>query len=146
MIEDTRHTATVSVNATKRPRSTPEDPWLATIRQGSDSRVEWNPRLRPRVQRDKGGGQISADHADPAEVFHHEMMHSDHTMQGTSDYINVDPNSTIDGKGRTVVTPTPREEMRTIGLSGVREGDSTEHDASNVLGNDPRATWQWAEY
>jgi hypothetical protein len=107
-------------------------------KKGSGGRMVWNPERTPSVER-TANGRVVRSSATPEETFHHETNHGAHGMEGTRD-----PSWTkVDVEGRE--NPVTIEEARTIGLSHTRPGDSPEHDASEVLGRDPRAS-HWANW
>lgn len=112
---------------------------------GSDVIVSFAPSYNLRIMtEDPHMGRVSRQSGQPNQIgLGHELIHAEHYMD--VDFIPESQKSThsyIDASGNTVTTrPVKTEELRTVGLSGVKKDDITENQLRKENNVDKRGAY-----
>jgi len=126
LISDTKSTTiTIGTSGNKANATNWADAQNGT---GSDATVSFDPKSNPDIPtEDSKTGNVSGEKRPNQIGLGHELIHADHINNGDVD-LTTDTNTYKDATGTTVTQTVKKEELRTVGLKGVKAGDITENN------------------
>src|SRR5690554_4858147 len=107
---------------------------------GDNVTVNFNPSSDPLIKTvdPKTGNVVGAKR--PSQVgLAHELIHADHITSGDVDFTKT--NHTYQTANGTVTQTKPNEELRTVGLQGVKKRDITENQIREEQKQNPRGAY-----
>ncbi len=125
---DNSHTNTISVVEGGGSGISPTNFLDAACSQGSGTDIVLDPEEASKVlTEDTKTGELSKTEAPDEIVAGHEFIHADHINSGSID-LGVTDYDYTDESGNETYQIVKNEELRTVGVKGVRKGDITEND------------------
>ena len=107
---------------------------------GDNVTVNFDPTSNPSIKAvDPKTGDVAGAKRPNQVGLAHELIHADHITEGDVSFTPI--HHTYQTKGGNVTQTKPNEELRTVGLKGVKKGDVTENQIRKEQGQNPRGAY-----
>ncbi len=107
---------------------------------GDNVTVTFDPSSNPSIKTvDPKTGNVAGAKRPNQVGLAHELIHADHITSGNVDFTST--NHTYQTAGGNVTQTKPNEELRTVGLQGVKKGDITENQIRKEQKQNPRGAY-----
>ncbi len=107
---------------------------------GDNVTVNFDPSSNPSIKTvDPKTGNVSGKSRPNQVGLAHELIHADHITSGDVDFTSL--NHTYQTAGGNVTQTIPNEELRTVGLQGVKKRDVTENQIRKEQKQNPRGAY-----